>query len=302
MYLPDVTLHEPSTLADAAAMLARFGPKARVMAGGTDLVVDLKTRRVAAEHIISLGRIAGLRGIRREPAGVGGGLNGRPSGGLRIGALTTVGELSRSPLLTGRYAPILDATRDMAATQVRNMATVGGNIAGGVPCADLPPILLVMGASVVIASATGERTVPLDTFFVGPRTTLLGEGELLTAVVVPEPTPRSGAAYARFALRDGNAIAVASVAAGLVLGSDGAIARAGLALGAVAPIPTPVRAVAAALVGRTLDQGMDDATLAAVAAADPISDVRGSADYRRELVRVLTRRALTAALARARGE
>jgi carbon-monoxide dehydrogenase medium subunit len=305
MRLPDLTLHEPSTLADAAAILAGLGPAARVLAGGTDFVVDLKSGRIPTppatpiEHLISLGRIAELRGIRRagpeSPR-----TNGHPSTGLRIGAMTTIGELHRSLLLTGPYTPLRDATQEMAATQVRNMATIGGNIAGGVPCADLPPILLVMNASVIISSALGERTVPLRSFFLGPRRTLLAHAELLTAILLPEPPRRSGAAYARFALRDGNAIAVASVAAQLELADNGAITHAALALGAVAPIPTLVAGASAALVGRILDEGIDDAIRAAAAAASPITDIRGSADYRRELVRVLTRRALAAALARAR--
>lgn len=287
MYLPEFTLHEPRTLQETAAVLERLGPSAKVMAGGTDLLVDLKTGRVGAEHVVSISGLSDLKGVR---------LGGH---GLRIGALTTIADLHLSPLVVGRYAAIRDATGQMAAAQIRNRATVGGNIASAVPCADLPPILMVLGASVVLWSSEGSRALALDSFFLAPRRTPLRNGELLTEIAVPAPPPGFGAAYARFALRNGNAIAVAAVAAGLEIGPEGTITAARIALGAVAPIPKLVAHAGEVLLGRRLDDGLDDAAEAAIAAAAPISDVRGSASYRRELIGVLTRRALLAAQARA---
>jgi len=287
VYLPDIELHEAATLEEAAALMARYAPNARMLAGGTDLLVDLKTKRVSADHIVSINRIDDLRGVTTTDAG------------LRIGALTTITQLDRSPIVRQRFAPILDATGKMAAPQIRNMATVGGNIACAVPCADLPPVLTVMNASVVLWSAGGQREVPLEEIFVGPRQTIIHNDEVLTAILVPEPPPGSGAAYARFQLRDGNTIAVAAVAAGLRLDDD-IVRDARVALGAVAPTPKLVAAAAAALIGKTPDEAVfAQAADAAMKAAKPISDVRGSAQYRREVVGVLTRRALAAARHRA---
>ena len=200
MYIPDVELHEATTLEEAAALMARYAPDARLLAGGTDLLVDLKTGRVSVGHLVSINRIDGLRGVSET------------DGSLRIGALTTITQLDRAPIVQQRFSPLLEATRQMAAPQIRNVATVGGNIASAVPCADLPPILTAMNASVVLWSPAGERTVPLETFFVGARQTVRRDDEELTAVLVPQQPSGFGAAYARFALRDGNAIAVAAVA------------------------------------------------------------------------------------------
>lgn len=289
MYLPEFELHDARTLDDAAALMARHGSNARLLAGGTDLLVDLKTGRFMYNHLVSLNRIEGLRGASA------------PNGGLKIGALTTVAELARSVVIRERFAPILDAALRMAAPQIRNVATVGGNIAAAVPCADLPPILTAMNASVALWSAGNIREVPLAEFFLGARQTVMQNGEILSAVQVPQPERGFGAAYERFSLRDGNAIAVASVAAGLTLDSDGTIRDARVILGAVAPVPKFVGGVDAVLVGR-LPCEETFATVAdlAVKAADPISDIRGSAEYRREIVGVLTRRALSKAHERAR--
>jgi carbon-monoxide dehydrogenase medium subunit len=284
VYIPDVQVHRAGTLEEASGLMARYGPDARLLAGGTDLLVDLKTGRASARHLVSINRVEGLRGVSAD------------ADRLRIGALTTITELAEAQPVHERFAPILEATRDMASPQVRNLATVGGNIASAVPCADLPPILMVLGASAVLWSPTGERKIPLDAFFLGPRRTALRTGEVLTAVEVPAMRARHGAAYARLALRNGNAIAVASVAAGLLL-ENGTTREARIVLGAVAPIPKPVESASAILAGKFPDEeAFEAAARAAAEEAEPISDVRGSADYRRKAVAVLTRRALAAAL------
>ncbi|MFQ5590255.1 MAG: FAD binding domain-containing protein [Phycisphaerae bacterium] len=290
MYLPDIQLHQPATLDQACEMMEGLGPDARLLAGGTDLLVDLKTGRLSAQHLISVGRIPSMRGA------------GARNGGLCIGALTTPTQLIADATVSRRFAPIRDAACQMASPHIRNLATVGGNIASAVPCADLPPILMAMNASLVIWSRDGERELPLDSFFVGVRRTKLKIGEILTQVHVPEHPPRFGAAYARFALRDGNAIAVAGVAASLLLDDSNTVRDARIVLGAVAPIPKLAQRAAALLNNQPADEdSFSSAAAAAAEEAEPISDVRGSADFRRELVNVLTRRALMTALEQARG-
>jgi len=287
VYLPDVELHQATTLDEAAALMARHAPEARFLAGGTDLLVDLKTGRVSARHLVSLNRIEALHGISATEAG------------LRLGALTTIAELERSALIRAEYEPILDAASQMAAKQIRNMATVGGNLSCGVPCADLPAILTAMKASLVLWSPAGERELPLDQFHTGPRETARKETEVLTEVRVPQQPTAFGAAYARFAQRAGNAIAVAGVAASLLL-DNGKIKEARVVLNAVSPTPKRVADAEEVLTGRKPDpQAFVAAAAAARTAAEPISDVRASAEFRRDLVEVLTRRALETALARA---
>jgi len=289
VYVPDIELHECGTLEEASAQMRRFAPHARFLAGGTDLLVDLKTGRVATTHLISLRRIESLRGVSLTDAG------------LRIAAATTITELNRSPLVRRSFAPLFDASQRMAAPPIRNVATVGGNIMSAVPCADLPPILMAMHADAEIWSAEGVRTVPLDTLFVAPRRTLLRDGEIFMGVLVPKPESGFGAAYERFGLREGNAIPVASVAAGLRLDRQGTITGARVVLGAVAPIPKMAVDAAESLVGRSADDdAFGEAARLAQQASKPISDVRGSAQFRRDLVGVLARRALIKARERAR--
>jgi carbon-monoxide dehydrogenase medium subunit len=288
MYLPPLELHEATSLEEAAALLDRYAPDARLLAGGTDLLVDLKTGRSTASHLVSIQRIRELSGVSETGEG------------LLIGALTTLEQLNASPIVAARYPVIRDATGRMAAPQIRNAATVGGNIAGGVPCADLPPVLMVLGASVTLWSPAGERRVAVGDLLRGNRQTILRTDEVLTAVTVPTPLSSHGCAYARFALRDGNAIAVAAVAAGLLLNPDDTVREARIALGAVAPTPRLLESAGALLSGHAVDDdALDEAAKAAMDAAEPITDVRGSAEFRRRLVGTLTRRAIRAALVRA---
>ena len=290
MYLPDIELHEAQSLAEATDLLARFSPDVRALAGGTDLLVDLKTGRLQVRHIVSLNRLGELRGLHEDATC------------FRIGALTTPNELAASEIVRERFPALLDALRDLAAPQVRNMATVGGNLTSAVPSADLPPILISLRAELLLRSQSGERCVPLDSFFIGPRRTIMQAGEILTAIRLPYPSGRFGAAYARYSLRQANACALAGVAASLLLDRGGTVVAARVVLGAVAPTPMIVEPAGASLVGRVMDEnGMDDAAGAAMEAASPISDIRGSADYRRDIVGVLTRRALALAHSRAQG-
>lgn len=288
MFIPKIELHEPTSLEEACDAMADLAHDARLLAGGTDLLVDLKTGRARASHLISLHRIGALRGISEA------------NGGLRLGAMTTITQLDRARPAGERFPALREATSKMAAPQIRNAATVGGNVACAVPCADLPPVLTAMKASAVLWSRKGHREVPLEAFYAGARQTVRRDDEVLTAVEIPKPSPGFGAAYARFAMRDGNAIAVASVAAGLLLDRGGTVGAARIVLGAVAPVPKLVEAAGTELVGQAADEDVfGRAADIARDAAEPISDVRGSADFRREIVGVLTRRALRVALRRA---
>lgn len=290
MHISPFELHEATSYEDAAAFLSRFSPDVRLLAGGTDVLVDLKNKGNGVSHLVTMDRIESMRGITEE------------ANGLRIGALTTITEIDESPLIGGGYEILRDATSEMATRQIRNTATIGGNLASANPCADLPPVLIVLDAIASVFSQKGPREISLRDLITGPRETRLAQDELLTAVLVPRPPERFGAAFARFGLRNGNAIAVASVAASLTLNDDGTVHNAHIALNAVAPRPIEVEAAKLWLEGRNLNGGsLDEVIRAAMEAAQPITDIRGSADYRRELVGVLTRRALLTAEKRATG-
>jgi carbon-monoxide dehydrogenase medium subunit len=289
VYIPNLELHEAATAEDATALLEQYSPDVQLLAGGTDVLSALKTGRNGVGHLVNLSQIESMRGISEQ------------ADGLRIGALTTIAEIDESPLISGAYAVLRDAASQMATLQIRNTATIGGNIARANPCADMPPVLMVLDSTAIVTSADGQRNVPLHELFLGPCETSIEQSELLAAVSVSRPPAGFGAAFARFGLRNGNAIAVASAAASLILNDDGTVHNAHIALGAVAPTVKLVDAANVALEGRALNNdALCEAASAAMAAAEPISDLRGSADYRRELVGVLTKRALQAAEQRAR--
>ena len=221
--------------------------------------------------------------------------------GLRIGASVTACELELHPGVRSGYASLADSAALVGSVQVRNLATLGGNMCNAAPSADMAPPLLALGAEAVIAGPKGERRVPVEKFFTGVHRTVLGADELLVQFVAPAPGPRSGGSYLRHTPRRELDIAVVGVASQVSL-ADGVCGKVRIALAAVAP--TPVRALAAerALEGQPpTPELIERAANLAVEAANPISDQRGSADFRRHLVRVLTRRTLAKALERARG-
>ncbi|MBL1218378.1 MAG: xanthine dehydrogenase family protein subunit M [Planctomycetes bacterium] len=282
MHITDVEFHQAASLDEALDLKQRFGAEAHVLAGGTDLLVELATGRTTTKHVISLSALDGLKQMAVLD-----------DGSLAIGSLVTIAQLCNSPLISGKFTPIRETTIQMATPQIRNMATIGGNIAGAVPCADTPPILICMGATVGIQSADGHRTVPLREMFAGPRQTALKPNEIITSVTVPAQPDNSAAAYERFALRDGNAIPVAGVAGSITVGDAKQITQACITLASVAPIPRVVDDAGQDLVGKTIDEAVVD-HIAEMCSnnAQPICDVRGSDDYRRRLVTVLTRRCL----------
>jgi carbon-monoxide dehydrogenase medium subunit len=239
--------------------------------------------------VIDLSGVAALRALEGDGAR-----------GLQIGAAVTARELELDPRVRSRYQSLAEGGALVGSVQVRNLATVGGNLCNAAPSADMAPPLMALDATAVIVGPRGQRRVPLADFFVGVRRTVLAPDELLLKLEVPPPPPRSGGTYVRHTPRRELDIAVVGVASQVAL-SDGVCAEARIALAAVAPTPVRATAAEASLRGQSVTaQSIERAAELAVEAASPISDQRGSAEFRRHLVRVLTRRTLTTAIERAR--
>ncbi|HSE94225.1 MAG TPA: xanthine dehydrogenase family protein subunit M [Methylomirabilota bacterium] len=278
----------PGSVDECLQMLVRRGPDAKMVAGGTDLLPQMKNGLLKPALVVDLSGVAALHAVRRD--------DGR---GLRVGAAVTARTLEQHEHVRSRYPSLAESAALVGSVQIRNLATVGGNVCNAAPSADMAAPLVALEAEAVIAGPRGERRVPVAEFFTGVRRTVLAPDELLVEFVVPAPGPRSGGQYVRHTPRRELDIAVVGVASQLTL-TDGVCGKARIALAAVAP--TPVRATAAerALEGqRVTPELIERAAGLALEAARPISDQRGSADFRRHLVRVLTRRTLTTALARA---
>jgi aerobic carbon-monoxide dehydrogenase medium subunit len=278
----------PTSVDDCLEALAGHGPDVKLVAGGTDLLPQLKNSLLKPALVVDLSGVKELRALERDAAG-----------GLRIGAAVTARELEQDARVRKEYPAIAESAALVGSIQIRNLATVGGNLCNAAPSADMAPPLIALEAEAVIAGPKGRRRVPLATFFQGVRRTVLGPDELLLELIVPPPAPRSGGNYLRHTPRRELDIAVVGVASQLTL-ADGVCAKARIALASVAP--TPVRATEAenALEGQPLTaERIEAAATLAVSAASPISDQRGSAEYRRHLVRVLTRRTLITARERA---
>jgi carbon-monoxide dehydrogenase medium subunit len=276
----------PRSLAEATEILARYNGGARAVAGGTDLLLKMKAGalRAAPRAIVNIKRIPELRGLTRSVAG-------RQSPVVSIGALTTLEEIKRSSLIHAHYPALAAAAATMASVQIRNLATVGGNMCNAAPSADLAPLLVALNAVARIAGPRGERRVLLEDFFTGPGTTVLGPGELLVGLEVPPPSGPS--LYLKHSPREHMDIAVVGVGLSVQL-REGRCESARVVLGAVAPVPLRARRAEAELVGGPLtSERIDRAAKTAAQESKPIDDVRGSAWYRRRMVEVLTRRGLT---------
>ena len=285
----DLRYHQPTSVRDACMLGRRLGASGVFLAGGTELVPDYRRRRETAMELISLRALRELRGISAD------------GDVLRIGSLATVAELARSVAVEQWLPALSEAARALGSPTIRSRATVGGNFCRAVSCADLPPAALVGNAMLRIASSDGTRDVAASGFFVGARQTILLPGELLVEVRIPRPPLGSGTSFERFGLRKGLALAVASVAARVQV-ERGRIVDAAVALGAVAATPLLVPDLALLLRGRTPAAALFKlAAVACVRAAGPISDVRGSAEFRRDILAVLARRALERATSRALG-
>ncbi|MCH2512700.1 MAG: xanthine dehydrogenase family protein subunit M [Chloroflexi bacterium] len=281
---------EARTVRQAISMLQRYGENARIVAGSTDFLVRWRQGVWNPEHVINIQRVAGLSRITYSSRN-----------GLRIGALVTVRTLEQHPMVRRRYPALAAAAASFAGVQVRNLATVGGNICNASPSGDTIPALLVFDAQCRIAGPDGDRWVALDQFFTGPGRTVLRSDELLAEIRVPPPAANTGSHFIKHSPRGAMDIATVGVASLVSLdGRRGPCSQARIALGAVGP--TPVRAYSAEDILRGQDINQELIRSAADSARDgvkPIDDIRGSAAHRKEIVGVLTRRTLEQALSSA---
>jgi carbon-monoxide dehydrogenase medium subunit len=281
--------HRPSSLDEATALLARYGDGAKVLSGGMSLLPLLKLRLGSVAHLVDIGRIAGLEYINQD------------GGALRIGGGTRQATLERSELIGGKFAILRDAVPLIADPVVRNRATVGGNLANGDPGNDLPAVMIALGATFVARGSKGERSIAASQFYKGLFETALAQDEILTEVRVPAPPARSGGAYFKLKRKVGD-FASAAVAVQLTLDAKGAIESAVIALTNAGPTPLQVAAASRALAGKQPDEKLfAEAGRLAAEASSPSADRRGSVEYKREMARVLTTRALRKAVERAGG-
>lgn len=281
MLLPKFIYHEPKSLDEAAGLTGELGREASVLAGGTDLLVKMKRGQIHPKHVVSLGRIEEMKRVKEDP------------GSFTIGACVTASEINRQEELKTFLCGLSEAAGLLGSPLIRNLATVGGNIMTASPAADLPPSLIAYGANLLLRKAGGERTVPLEKFYVGPGQTVLEPGEILTGIVLMKPPRFSGCGYVKLGLRRSLEISLVNVAAFLVLDGPARVREARIVLGAVAP--TPMRSLSAEKVlagGAADEETFERAGEAAAGDARPIDDFRASAEYRRQMVGVLTRKAL----------
>ena len=282
MALPRFEYLAPQTVAEACSLLSQYGKAAKVIAGGTDLLVAMKERELTPQYLLALKRIADLDYIDYDDID-----------GLRIGALASTQSIASSAVIQDKFSFLANAAAQIGTPQIRNMGTIGGNLCNAAPSADTAPPLIALGAKVKLTSSKGERTVPLEEFFTGPGETVLQPNELLTEIQVPKPPPGTKGAYLKLFPRGAVDIATVGVAVRLTVGKDGTCSDAKIVLGAVAPTPMRTKRAEALILGRKLeDKIIEEAAQTASEEARPISDVRSSADYRREMVKVLIRRAI----------
>jgi carbon-monoxide dehydrogenase medium subunit len=287
--LPKFEYLSPQTVAEACSLLYRHGKSAKVIAGGTDLLVKMKERELAPRYLVGLRGINDLDYIEYDK-----------KGGLRIGALTSNGSVAGSAVIQEEFGLLAEAAAKIGTPQIRNMGTIGGNLGNAAPSADTAPPLIALGARVKLVSSKGERTVPLEDFFTGPGETVLKTNELLTEIQVPEPVPGTRGVYLKLLPRGAVDIAAVGVAVLLVLGKGGICNDVRIVLGAVAPTPVRAKRAEAVIKGKQGKNGViQEAAQTAAEEARPISDVRSSAAYRQEMVKVLTRRALVQCLRQA---
>jgi CO/xanthine dehydrogenase FAD-binding subunit len=286
--LPEFEYHAPGSVEEAIRLLRELGPGALPLAGGTDLLVKMKQRAVAPTHVVNLKGIPGLAGEEKGPEGI------------RIGALTRLRDLERSGLVAERLPLLRETVEAMASVQIRNMATIGGNICNASPAADAAVTLITLGAEAQIAGLGGVRAIPLRDFFTGPGTTDLREGEILTSLLVPRPREGAGWAFLKLG-RTSLDLATVNVASTLCLDGD-TVTECSITLGAVAPTPLRVASAEGLLVGRrATPEAFKEAAGMCCAAIRPISDIRASAEYRMAASRALVFDALTRACGRAGG-
>src|ERR1700730_11558169 len=277
----------PETVSEAIALLQEHGEGAKILSGGQSLIPMMKVRLARPEYIIDINRLAGLQYVKEE------------GGFLKIGGLTREADLEASSLIRSRYPIILDTAASIADPQVRNMATVGGNLAHGDPANDHPATMLALGAEIIATGQRGERTIPINDFFLSVFTTALEPGEILTEIRIPIPPSGSGGAYFKLERKVGD-FATVGVAAQVTVDGNGGCRRAGIGLTNVGATPIKATRAESFLVGKTMDgQQIGQAAQLAAEDAQPSSDLRGPAEYKVSMVKELTKRALVRARERA---
>ncbi len=283
----------PTTLSEAISLLGEYGSDARALAGGTDLLIRMKRKQWTPRAVVSLRCVPGLRDIS---------LNGE----LRLGAAVTLNDLIRSPIIREHYPVLAKTASKMAGVQVRNLATVGGNLCNASPAADTAPPLIALHARAVIAGKMGERVVPLDEFFIGVGKSALVPDEVLCEILVPRDTALT-TSYVKIEHREAMDIAIVGVGVALKIANSQShtpiCEDVRIVLGAVAPTPLRAKRAEEVLRGKELtEEHIRETARVAVTEAKPIDDVRGSAWYRREMVELLTRRQLIEMLERKKSE
>jgi aerobic carbon-monoxide dehydrogenase medium subunit len=289
MIPPSFDYHVPDSVSDAIGMLNRYGSEAKLLSGGMSLIPLMKLRLAEPAHVIDINRISGLDQIKET------------DGFLRIGALVREADLEKSELIRSKYPLLLDTTLVIADPLVRNRATIGGNLAHGDPANDHPATMLALEAEITVVGPQGERKIPITSFFTDLFATALGSDEILSEIRIPIPPPGGGGAYFKLERKVGD-FATAGVAAQLTMNKDGICQRAGIGLTNVGLTPIKAKNAEEALRGQKIDGGsIKRAAQMAAQESQPTADLRGSEEYKRDLVRVLTIRALNRALERSRG-
>jgi carbon-monoxide dehydrogenase medium subunit len=290
MLLPKFDYHQPQTLAETCEILDHYRERARPLAGGTDLLVNLKKKLLRADHLVSLNRVAELEGIEKS------------DGRLRIGAAALVAEIAESSEVQAVAPALVDSAGALGTPLIRNRATIGGNIGSARPAADLPPTLMAYDATLVLQNGAGRREMPVGEFFKGPGLSCIEPDELIVEIWISIPPGPIGAGYLNLGVRKSQDCNIVNVASYLALDpSEKTIESARVVMGSVGPTPLRSASAEALLVGAAPDPELfEQAGRAATADCTPILDFRGSSEYRRAMVSVLTRRTLGIALERIR--
>ena len=278
---------EPTTIEEATQILSKYGTKAKVLAGGVDLVARMRRRQAQPQYVVSILSVPGLDYIQSDKAG------------LRFGALTTIRSIELSPIVEKDYAVLYEAASQIASVQVKTMGTAVGNLCVATPASDIASALYALGARLRIVGPASERIIPIENFFVGVNQTVLEPGEIVTEVILPSPAPQTGGAFFKL-VRTASDIAKVNVAVSLTV-TDNTCRDAKIALGSVAPTVFRATQAEEALKGSTLEpKVVEEAVQLAAQEAKPITDLRSTVEYREEMVRVLVRRAVEKAMTRAR--
>ena len=295
MYLPRFEYIEPRSIPEICSLLYRYGDEAKILAGGTDLLVRMKEKEIRPRYLIDLKAIPGLNFIRYVEGS-----------GITIGALTCLSDLEESPLIQEKARILTRAAPTIGAIQTRNKATLGGNLCNASPAADMAPALLALEARVKLIGLEGERIIPLEDFFLGPGETCLNPGEILAEIIIPGKMLGKTGVYLKHSTRRALDLAIVSTAVVMETGSDRAyIQDIKIALGAIAPTPLRLKSVEEMLRQELPEEPLlEQAAQKAATEVSPITDLRASAEYRREMVRVLLKRGIKSAweeLKRVRG-